>query len=472
MLYLSKNPDIAFQWVKIAYFFGVPFISPSVYLFSVSWTGRQSTTKIPIVAYLIALLCALLMFGFSKHIFGITTNSWGYFNFYHRTLFGIGYFILLFGNFVVFASLSFRNVYLSFLQSTVPSEKTHLRQFLFAFMIGYTGSVDFSIAWGLDLYPFGHLSFICFISIIAYSIFRHRFLGIKIVIKKISVFVLIYAILIILSLPFIIPFLQRYLNPNNLAPIPTILTLSIFLGLLFSSGPLIYAFLIRKNFWLRAHVTTGLTHEFKSPLGAIQSASDIVLEEIQQEKFDREKLIDYLHMIQANTTRLETYVKDLLSLARSQDDDVEVEKSHCNLKKIIEEVLTGFRPSLDKKGLALLTTLEEIPNLEIDANKIKQVVSNILLNAIKFSDQGTIRCELAKKGPDVCVSIHDQGCGIPKSSLEKIFDRFYQAHPGQKGSGIGLTIAKAWVDAHGGKIWAESEGEGKGTTVRFTLPFK
>jgi two-component system sensor histidine kinase VicK len=105
-----------------------------------------------------------------------------------------------------------------------------------------------------------------------------------------------------------------------------------------------------------------------------------------------------------------------------------------------------------------------------DSDKIKQVISSLLSNAIKYSDKGAITITLTKTSKEILFSIMDEGRGVEEKDLGRIFDRFYQVNPGSKGSGIGLTIAKAWVEAHRGRIWAESAGAGKGTTIRFTLP--
>ncbi len=123
-----------------------------------------------------------------------------------------------------------------------------------------------------------------------------------------------------------------------------------------------------------------------------------------------------------------------------------------------------------QKGLDLVFQEIVIADVEVDQEKIRQVISNLLSNAIKFSEHGAIKIHLKSTSRDYIVSFVDEGCGIPPGDIERIFDRFHQGCHAQQGSGIGLTIAKAWVEAHGGKIWAESDGEGKGTTVTFTLP--
>jgi signal transduction histidine kinase len=118
----------------------------------------------------------------------------------------------------------------------------------------------------------------------------------------------------------------------------------------------------------------------------------------------------------------------------------------------------------------------QLPNQPVTVNcdslKIQQVLSNVVGNAVKFTESGKVDIQLDNRGSDILFRVRDNGHGIPSDELPYVFDRFFQGKTGRsaKGTGLGLTIAKLWVEAHGGRIWAESEGEGKGTTVTFTLP--
>jgi signal transduction histidine kinase len=107
-----------------------------------------------------------------------------------------------------------------------------------------------------------------------------------------------------------------------------------------------------------------------------------------------------------------------------------------------------------------------------DRAEVTRVVSNLIDNAIKYSESGEIIVSALRRPRDIEIAVKDQGIGLitPKGSFDKLFSRFYQERASADGSGVGLAICKKIVNAHGGKIWVESEGKGKGTTFKFTLP--
>jgi signal transduction histidine kinase len=136
-----------------------------------------------------------------------------------------------------------------------------------------------------------------------------------------------------------------------------------------------------------------------------------------------------------------------------------------------------FQPLLDKKRMTgKVTVAAELPTVMADDEKIRQVITNLVSNAYKFTPEGgTLTLSAKDSGADITVSVADTGIGIPKEFIGQLFERFKQVPGtrqkmgGPKGTGLGLAIAKGIVEAHGGRIWAESE-PGQGTTFFFTLP--
>ncbi len=244
------------------------------------------------------------------------------------------------------------------------------------------------------------------------------------------------------------------------------------LSAVLSMGPFLYAYFVRRSFWLRNTLSTGLAHELKSPLGAIQGAVEVMRDQLKSPSLDPAKTAQYVDMVEKNAARLETYIKDLLDIAKIQEDNVSIDKKPADFGQMLHETAARLQPQAMQKGLEIhINSALSCPVL-MDTEKIEQVISNLLSNAIRYSDKGTIMVHAENGGREIRCSVTDQGRGVPRQHLERIFDRFFQSSKSSKGSGLGLAIAKAWVEAHGGKIWAESEGEGKGTKVTFTLPIR
>jgi signal transduction histidine kinase len=144
---------------------------------------------------------------------------------------------------------------------------------------------------------------------------------------------------------------------------------------------------------------------------------------------------------------------------------------------MVDEIVGLFHPLLEKKSIQLALDIPDaLPDVQVDEDKIRQVLTNLLSNALKFTPtQGKIRIAAKNQSEFMRISVQDSGVGVPEDQKEAIFERFRQVKQpnavvtGQKGTGLGLAIAKGIVEAHGGRIWVESE-LGKGTVFHFTLP--
>lgn len=227
---------------------------------------------------------------------------------------------------------------------------------------------------------------------------------------------------------------------------------------------------------LKDDFVSSVSHELRSPLAAIAGYVEILtsrpLEEIKPEK--RTKAFG---IIQESTARLTTFINDILDLAKLKAGKVEVRKSPVHIRKTAEDILGLFFPLFEKKKLTgKLDVPEDIPVIALDEEKMKQVITNLVSNAYKFTPEGgsiTIKGEYDDE--KIVMSVIDTGIGIPKDFVAHLFERFKQVPGtrekigGPKGTGLGLAIAKGIVEAHGGRIWAESE-MGHGSSFRFWLP--
>ncbi len=451
------------------YLFGPPFIPISFYLLSSYLLGSINKNLVRI-GFLWATLAMLPMIFFTKDIVTQKEYTWGRFLFYKADWIGVGYTTFLLVPFFGFLAISFLNLYRGWRTAVSPRDRSQRRNVLIAALISYTGAIDFATGFNVPVYPFGYISLTLFIGIVAYTIVRHQFFEINILLKKFSLILLIYSFLLAFMFPLTMYLINQNLpnvEPGQLGPL---LAISVLIGVTLAVGPLIYATLLQRLFWLKNNSSMGLAHELKSPLATIQGITEALLQHHSQSAPDQTKTFDYLHIIQRNTERLELFVQDLLKIAQIQDDAVVLLKSSVDISKMIKEVAATFDHLAQQKNVRLSLKLNPVPAIEVDETKIRQVVSNLISNALKFTSQGSVTITANDHGNYVSCAISDSGSGIAKADIERVFTRFFHGKNSSKGSGLGLAIAKAWVEAHGGKIWAESDGEGKGATVTFTLP--
>jgi PAS domain S-box-containing protein len=219
----------------------------------------------------------------------------------------------------------------------------------------------------------------------------------------------------------------------------------------------------------REDVLAIVSHDLKNPLATIELAINLLR---SLERIDANRVKDFVNKVQRSADQMEILIADLLDFARIQSGTFSVLISAGRLSLEVMPVIDRMRALAEAKRQTLEVDLpSSLPSVAIDGHRIGQVVSNLVSNAIKFTPQeGRIRVSARQRDRQIVVSVADMGPGIPQEHLSKIFDRFWQA-PGttQKGSGLGLSIAKGIVEAHGGTIWAESQ-LGKGSSFFFTVP--
>jgi signal transduction histidine kinase len=232
---------------------------------------------------------------------------------------------------------------------------------------------------------------------------------------------------------------------------------------------------------LKDAFVSSVSHELRSPLTAISGYVELLtMKPINQ--IAPEKVSKALNIMQESTTRLTQFVNDILDAAKIKAGKMELHKTHFDVKVTSQSLFDLFQPLFDKKKIeAVLDVGANIPEVAADIEKVRQVMTNLLSNAYKFTPEGG-KIILLARGPEegkewVTIGVKDTGIGIPKEHQHLIFGRFQQVPgakdtiKGPKGTGLGLVIAKGIVEAHGGTIHFESE-VGHGTFFYFTLPLK
>jgi two-component system phosphate regulon sensor histidine kinase PhoR len=223
---------------------------------------------------------------------------------------------------------------------------------------------------------------------------------------------------------------------------------------------------------MRREFVGNISHELRTPLAGIKA----IVETLQDGAVDDKKAArDFLARVDSEVDRMMQMVTELAELSRIESGRGNLKPETVNLNSLIEEVIASFKPQADRKSVALSAKLfTDLPLIRVDKDRIYQVITNLVHNAIKFTHSGgsvLISTEVSENS--VLVKVSDTGIGISREDLARIFERFYKADKARsgEGAGLGLAIAKHVVQAHGGNIWVESE-EGKGSTFFFNLPLQ
>jgi signal transduction histidine kinase len=217
------------------------------------------------------------------------------------------------------------------------------------------------------------------------------------------------------------------------------------------------------------------SHELRTPMSSIKGYTQMISKQILGQINDEQKKA--LDVILRNTNRLDTLIQDILDVSRLESGTMKFAVERTDVKNMILETIEIMRPYAIRKEMNITTEFEEnLPELNVDKERIKQVLINILSNAIKFSANGSaIHILTKRKDEDIVFEIQDFGRGIPRNELKKVFDIFYQVDSGEDrkygGVGLGLAISRGIILAHGGKIWVKSKMN-EGSTFSFTLPIK
>jgi signal transduction histidine kinase len=214
-------------------------------------------------------------------------------------------------------------------------------------------------------------------------------------------------------------------------------------------------------------------HELRTPIQPLLAITELIKSSLDgRQKTEITK--QDLDMLERNARRLERLSSDILEVSRIESNSLNLNKEVVNLNEKILNVIADIRPFIkqDQQDIDIIfqpININEKPVLvEADKTRLFEVISNLLRNAIKFTKRGTIKVTLEKKEGHAIVTIKDTGTGIDPAILPRLFGKF--ATKSDQGTGLGLYLSKSIIEAHGGKIWAENNRDGKGATFTFTLP--
>lgn len=217
-----------------------------------------------------------------------------------------------------------------------------------------------------------------------------------------------------------------------------------------------------------------MSHEIRTPMNAILGFLNL----LQVPDMENEIRKNYIDIIQKSGERLLKTINDIIEISKIESKQIAVQYSEVNIAEVMNHYLNFFKYQSEEKGLSLKLSGQiegETANIETDKQKLDSILTNLINNAIKFTDKGSVEFGNYLEGNRLVFYVKDTGIGIPADLHEAIFDRFVQADMSNarqyEGSGLGLSIVKAYLELLNGKIWLESE-PGKGTIFFFSIPYK
>lgn len=218
----------------------------------------------------------------------------------------------------------------------------------------------------------------------------------------------------------------------------------------------------------RSDFVANVSHELRTPITNIKGYAETLLDEK-----DSEKIKEFGSIVLKHTDFLIELTQDLIELSTIETEGFRLEKDHISLKELIDDTIETFKEEAQRKSIALKAKIEETQTIWANRERARQVFNNLIDNAIKYTERGFIEISTEERDQFIIIKVSDTGIGIPKKDLSRIFERFYRVNKNRSralgGAGLGLSIVKHIVEAHGGEVWVESSF-GNGSTFYTKWP--
>src|SRR3989344_7956309 len=222
---------------------------------------------------------------------------------------------------------------------------------------------------------------------------------------------------------------------------------------------------------IKRDFVANVSHELRTPLASIKGYAETLLDGALE---DKATLKNFLTIIDRHANRMTALIEDLLTLSMLESHQMPMNFESLDIKGLINSIIQGFEKQAKDKDMEIVMDIgKEIPKVMADKDRLEQVIVNLVDNAIKYTNKGTVTIYARKNGNMFQIDVEDTGIGIPEKDIPRIFERFYRVDKGRSrelgGTGLGLAIVKHIIQGHNGKIWVKSQ-PGKGTTFSFTIP--
>jgi signal transduction histidine kinase len=223
---------------------------------------------------------------------------------------------------------------------------------------------------------------------------------------------------------------------------------------------------------LKTDFLARMSHELRTPLNSIIGFADVLLMGLDGDLTER--MVEDMQLIRSSGYHLRDIIGDILDMSKIEAGRLELTYERFDVRRVAAELMATAASLAEQKGLALRLNIDQdVGPVAADRTRVRQVLWNIVGNAIKFTDHGHIAVDIRRDNGDMLFSVTDTGIGIASEHLPHIFDHFSQIEAGRResisGTGLGLSISKSLVELHGGQIWVESQ-PGRGSTFWFTIP--
>lgn len=470
---LSDSAQEALLWVKI-FNIGAVFIPVLQYHWVTHSLSIRRQTLLRF-GYSIAVIFAVLPFTrFEPYYIANITDVMG-FNFWPEA--GILYAGYILFDYILFFTLGFVEAYRIQLYRTDKVVHGIARQLLWVVAFGpVAGLTNFPLWYGLPLIPYGNFFVFLYVFILAYAIFKYNYMKIRQgLVSMVTVIVSAFLLVDVLISETIVSQITRFF------------ALIIFLY---------FAFLMYRSFEremeereksqklstelqvvnerlirldkAKSDMLSIAAHQLRTPLTAMNGYMSLVLDGSTGEKLGA-TTSDMLTKVSRATGRLSTLVNNLLNMSRIDDGRMQYAMEPTQIEELITETAGTFDVLAQAQGLTLKLDLPSAPlaPVLIDDGKMHEVISNLINNAIKYTKEGSITVRVWQHDPQhVRFSVRDTGVGVPQDVIGKLFSKFSRADRQQmntEGAGIGLYVCYNIVRDHGGRIWVDSDGEGKGS---------
>jgi len=470
---IVNDPVSALIWQKVLYV-GTIFIPFLFLYFCIFLTGRKFNKLLKINAFLTLFFIFILFVGnlFVKTIKPET--SFGYWPINTGPLYYP--FLTWYGLNVIYGFVLLRK---KIKEKDLDSNKQ--KQILIIYygtMIGFIfGSVNFLLDFNIIFSPFHNFFVSGYLIFTALAIARYNLFEIRVILTE----VLVVATDIIL-------FIQAFIAETLLLKIFGFILFAIFT---FFGYQLILSVIREIELRAKLEVLYGelkklddaksefiaiASHQLRSPLTAVKGYVSMILENDYGEIPN--KMSQPLKNVYASNERLINLVNDILNISKIEAGKMEMNLENTSLEELILDIMNELKVKADARKLYLKYEKPKtpIPDIIVDKTKMRQVIMNLIDNSIKYTEKGGTKIKLLKLDSRLRIEVSDTGMGIDKEYVGRLFESFSRANVGSRthpeGTGLGLYIARKYVEMHKGRVWAESEGKGKGSVFYIELPIK